>query len=228
MSTDRASIRRIVAYVRPHRARLFQACAVMVVVAALNGAMVKVMDPVTSSLFGGANADPERLVRVALMIPGIFFLMLVFKYTLAYLMSWLGQKITQEIREDLFRHLHALSMDFFWKSKGGEVLAKLTNDMTALQSALQFAPLYAIRDSLTVVVMLGVMFWTNAKFASIALIAIPMAGGVLGVLGRKLRSAGRRGQEVMGEIYHRFQESLQGMLVVKSFNYEKGAIDKFR
>ncbi len=228
MSTDGRSVRRIIAYVRPHRGRLFQACGVMVVVAALNGAMVKVLDPVTSSLFGGANADPKKLMEVALLIPLVFFLMLIFKYTLAYLMSWLGQKITQEIREDLFTHLHALSMDFFWKSKGGEVMSKLTNDMTALQSALQFVPLYAVRDSLTVVVVLGVMVWTNPKFAMIALLAIPMAGGVLGVLGRKLRAAGRRGQEVMGEIYHRFQESLQGMLVVKSFNFEEGSIAKFR
>ena len=228
MSRDGDSIRRIVSYVRPHKTRLAQAVAVMCVVAALNGAMVKVLDPVSSALFAGADADPKKLIRVAMMIPGVFFLKLIFQYTQSYLMSWLGQKITQEIREDLFTHLHALSMDFFWKTKGGEVLAKLTNDMTALQSALQFVPLYAIRDSLTVVVVLGVMIYTNPKFALIALLAIPMAGGVLGVLGRKLRAAGRRGQEVMGEIYHRFQESLQGMLVVKSFNYEKGAIDKFR
>jgi subfamily B ATP-binding cassette protein MsbA len=228
LSADRASIRRLIGYVRPHRARLIQACLVMIVVAALNGAMVKVLDPVTSAIFGSANADPKQLMRVALLVPGVFFLMLIFKYTLAYLMSWLGQKITQEVREDLFTHLHRLSMDFFWKSKGGEVMAKLTNDMNALQSALQFVPLYAVRDSLTVVVMLVVMLITNPKFALIALLAIPMAGGVLGVLGRKLRSAGRRGQEVMGEIYHRFQESLQGMLVVKSFNFEEGSIAKFR
>ncbi len=227
-AADRASIRRVLGYVRPHRGRLAQACLVMIVVAALNGAMVKILDPVTSSLFAAGGADPARLMRVALMIPGLFFLMLISKYTLAYLMSWLGQKITQEIREDLFTHLHRLSMDFFWKSKGGEVMAKLTNDMTALQSALQFAPLYAVRDSLTIVVVLAVMVWTNPKFALIALLAIPMAGGVLGVLGRKLRAAGRRGQEVMGEIYHRFQESLQGMLVVKSFNFEEGSIAKFR
>ena len=228
MSRDRASILRIAGYIRPHKVRLFQACGVMVVVAALNGAMVKVLDPVTSSLFGSGSADPAKLMQVALLIPLVFFLMLIFKYTLSYLMSWLGQKITQEIREDLFTHLHALSMDFFWKSKGGEVMAKLTNDMNALQSALQFVPLYAVRDSLTVAVVLGVMIWTNPKFAMIALLAIPMAAGVLGVLGRKLRGAGRRGQEVMGEIYHRFQESLQGMLVVKSFNFEEGSIAKFR
>ncbi len=226
MNTDRRSLRRLLTYVKPHRVRLIQATGVMVVVAALNGALVKVLGPVTNSLF--VDSNPNQLRNVAALIPAIFFLKLIFQYTQSYLMSWLGQKITQEIREDLFTHLHALSMDFFWKSKAGEVLAKLTNDMNALQSALQFVPLYAIRDSLTIVVVLGVMIATNAKFALVALIAIPMAGGVLGVLGRKLRSAGRRGQEVMGGIYHRFQESLQGMLVVKSFNYEKGAIAKFR
>ena len=225
-AADRRSLRRLLGYVKPHRVRLIQACCVMVVVAALNGALVSVLGPVTNSLF--IDSDPEKLKRVALMIPVIFFLKLVFQYTQSYLMSWLGQRVTQEIREDLFTHLHALSMDFFWKSKAGEVLAKLTNDMNALQSALQFVPLYAIRDSLTVVVVLCIMISANPKFAMVALIVIPMAGGVLGVLGRKLRSSGRRGNEVMGEIYHRFQESLQGMLVVKSFNYERGAIAKFR
>lgn len=226
MNKDRSSLKRLLGYVKPYRVRLIQATVVMVVVAALNGALVKVLGPITNSLF--VNTDPEQLKRVALMIPAVFFLKLIFQYTQSYLMSWFGQKITQEIREDLFTHLHALSMDFYWKSKGGEVLAKLTNDMNNLQSALQFVPLYAIRDSLTVIVVLAVMIATNPKFALVALIAIPMAGGVLGVLGRKLRSASRRGNEVMGEIYHRFQESLQGMLVVKSFNYEKGAIAKFR
>ncbi|UPT72696.1 MAG: ABC transporter transmembrane domain-containing protein [Elusimicrobiota bacterium] len=113
---DRRSLTRLLAYVKPYRARLAQATAVMIVVAALNGALVKVLGPVTNSLF--VNTDPEQLKRVALMIPAVFFLKLIFQYTQSYLMSWFGQKITQEIREDLFKHLHALSMDFFWKSKG--------------------------------------------------------------------------------------------------------------
>jgi subfamily B ATP-binding cassette protein MsbA len=223
---DRKVVSRLVRYVRPHRRRLIEACLVMCVVAGINGAVVELLAPLTNALF--VKTSPKELERIALLIPLVFFLKLVFQYTQSYLMSWLGQKITQEIREDLFTHLHSLSMDFFWKSKSGEVMAKLTNDMNALQSALQFVPLYLIRDSLTVVVMLVVMFFANPKFAALALLVIPAAGGVLGVLGRKLRSSSRRGQEVMGEIYHRFQESLQGMLVVKSFNHEQGAIVKFR
>ena len=220
------SLRRLLPYLKPHRARFIQACMVMVVVAALEGAMVGVLKPAIDQVF--AQRQGERLLQVVMLIPLVFFLKLVFQYTQSYLMSWLGQKITQEIRDDLFTHLHALSMDFFWKSKGGEVMAKLTNDMNALQSGLHFVPLYLVRDTLKIVVLVGVMFYTNWKFALTGLIAIPLAAGVLGILGRKLRQAGRRGQEVMGEIYQRFQESLQGMLVVKAFNYEKGSISKFR
>jgi subfamily B ATP-binding cassette protein MsbA len=119
-------------------------------------------------------------------------------------------------------------MDFYWKSKSGDVLSRLTNDMTRVQDGLQFVPLYMVRDTMTVLVLLCVMFKINWRFASVALIAIPMAGAVLGILGRKLRQSGRRSQEILGEMYHRFQESLQGMLVVKAFNYEEGAIKKFQ
>ena len=226
MSRDQDTLRRLFGYLRPYKLRLFQACVVMACVAAIESSMAWLLGPVTTSIFGTPSA--EELKNTALAIPLIFFLKLTFGYTLSYLMSWLGQRVTQEIREDLFVHLHELSMDFFWKSKGGEVLATFTNDMNALQSALQFGPLYAVRDTLKIVFVLALMVWTNPKFAAIALLGVPLTGAVLGVLGRKLRQSGRRGQEVMGEIYHRFQESLQGMLVVKSFNYEKGAIDKFR
>ncbi len=219
------AFRRLKPYLYPHRVRFLQACLVMACVAALNGATVWLLKPIVNTMF--ERRDPRMMTLVVMSIPLIFFLKMVLTYAQSYLMSYIGQRITQKIREDLFKHLHELSMDFFWKSKSGEILSRLTNDLNNLQSGLHFVPLYLVRDTLTVVVLLFVMFFINWKFAAIALIAIPMAGAVLGILGRKLRSAGRKSQEVMGEIYHRFQESLQGMLVVKAFNYEQGAILKF-
>jgi ATP-binding cassette, subfamily B, bacterial MsbA len=217
---------RLLPYARPYRARFIQAFFVMAGVAALNGATVWIVKPAINHVF--AQADAGMLWTVVSLIPAIFFLKLVFGYAQTYLMSWLSQRITQNLREDLFRHLHELSMEFYWRSKAGDVLSRMTNDMTRLQDGLQFVPLYIVRDTLTVTVLLGVMFYLHWQFALTALIAIPLAGGVLGVLGKKLRSAGRRSHEIMGEIYHRFQESLQSMLVVKAFNYEAGAIAKFK
>ncbi len=219
------SLKRLKPYLLQHRRRFAQAAAVMTAVALLNGATVWVLKPAINSIF--EKKDPRLLVGVVALIPAIFLLKLVLTYIQSYLMSYIGQRITKTLREELFVHLHTLSMDFFWRSKSGEILSRLTNDLTNLQSGLQFIPLYMVRDSLTVIVLLGVMFFINWRFALIAILAIPMAGAVLAVLGKKLRKASRKSQEVMGEIYHRFQESLQGMLVVKAFNYEADATAKF-
>ncbi|MFA6004290.1 MAG: ABC transporter transmembrane domain-containing protein [Elusimicrobiota bacterium] len=219
------SFRRLKPYLLQHRTRFLQACLAMAAVALLNGATAGILKPAGNFIFSGK--DPRFLTLVALAIPALFLLKMVLTYTQSYLMSYIGQRITQTLREELFVHLHKLSLDFFWKSKSGEVLSRLTNDLMNLQSGLHFVPLYLVRDTLTVIVLLFVMFYINWRFAAIALIAIPMAGIVLAVLGRKLRASSRKSQEVMGEIYHRFQESLQGMLVVKAFNYEDDAIRKF-
>ncbi len=221
------SLKRLKPYLTEHKTRLLQACLVMVAVALLNGATALVLKPAINAIFAH-QGDYRMLWGVVLAIPAIFFLKLVITYIQTYLVNYIGQRIAQRLREELFRHLHALSLDFFWRSKTGEVLSRLTNDVTNLQNGLQFVPLFLVRDTLTVLALLVVMFYINWHFALIAIIAIPVAGGVLGVLGRKLRASGRKGQEVMGEIYHRFQESLQGMLVVKAFNYEAEAMVKFR
>ena len=219
------SLKRLKPYLFQHRRRFLQAAVVMAAVALLNGATVWVLKPAINSIF--EKKDPKLLFLVVALIPAIFFVKLILTYIQSYLMSYIGQRITKTLREELFVHLHTLSMDFFWRSKSGEILSRLTNDLTNLQSGLQFIPLYMVRDSLTVIVLLGVMFFINWRFALVAILAIPMAGAVLAVLGRKLRAASRKSQEVMGEIYHRFQESLQGMLVVKAFNYEADATAKF-
>src|SRR3989338_5743590 len=178
---------RLKPYLRPHRRRFFQACLVMFAVAALNGATIYVLKPAIDKVF--IQKALTMLYGVIALIPLIFFLKMIFTYIQSYLMSYLGQKITQRLREDLVRHLHKLSMDFYWRSKSGEVLSRLTNDLTKLQDGLHFVPLYIVRDTLTVVILLGVMFYIHWKFALTALIAIPMAAAVLTVLGNQLRAA---------------------------------------
>lgn len=219
------NVRRLWPYLAPHSTRFLQACLVMLGVATLNSLSVWLLQPIVDHVL--VSKQTELLYGLVLLIPTVFFLKMVLTYIQSYLMSWLGQRITQQLREDLFRHLHELSMDYFWKRKSGEILSRLTNDLRNLQDGLHFAPLYIVRDTLTVVGLLIVMFYLNWKFAMTALIAIPLAGAVLAVLGKKLRAASSKSQEIMGEIYHRFQESLQGMLVVKAYSYEQGAIRKF-
>ncbi|MBI3548953.1 MAG: ABC transporter ATP-binding protein [Elusimicrobia bacterium] len=180
-------------------------------------------------LRSAAAADAAPLVWVFI----VGFLTLVIARSIAayiqnYLMSWLGQRITQDLREELFRYIHVLGLDFLAENKSGDILARVTNDLNTLQSTLNFTPLYLIRDSLSVIWLLGTLFFLNPRFAAFALLLIPLVSGIMVVLGRKMRESSRQSQTLMGLIYSRFQESLQGMLVIKAYNYEEGAIEKFR
>ncbi|MFH2202494.1 MAG: ABC transporter ATP-binding protein [Elusimicrobiota bacterium] len=240
---------RLLRRVRPHRLRFYQAAVAMIVVAAANGLTVLLIKIVVNGLFAGKDisnsmwgeaiinilerfmeftASTQTLAILTVSVPLLIGVKSIAAYIQNYLMSWLGQRVTQEMREELFRHLHTLSLDFYSENKSGEVLARVTNDLTLVQSMLQFVPLYLIRDLLTVIVLMGVLFFLNWHFALVALGMIPIAAVLIVILGRKMRDASSQSQAIMGHIYHRFQESLYGMTLIKAFNYEEGAIDKFR
>jgi len=238
-----------VTYLVPYRLRFIQAGIAMVAVAVCNGLTVLLIKIVVNGLFAGKDISTSPYGAMVLDVLGRFLdfgkssktlailtvsvpLLMAMKSTAAYiqnyLMSWIGQKVSQELREKLFRHLHVLSIDYYGEHKSGEILARVTNDLTLVQSALQFVPLYLIRDLLTVVVLMGVLFWLNWRFALVALGMIPFASVLIVILGKKMRDASMKSQVIMGDIYHRFQESLQGMMLIKAYNYEDGAIGKFQ
>ncbi|MBI4424600.1 MAG: ABC transporter ATP-binding protein [Elusimicrobia bacterium] len=223
--TSKEALRRLYPYVRPYWRRFLLAAVAMVLVSGFNGASLWLLKPVVDQVF--LDRDAAMFRTLLILIPLVFLCKTVLNYVQIYLMSWIGQRVAQDLRSRLFRHLHELSMDFFWKSKSGEVLARVTSDLTNVQSALHFTPLYLVRDSLTSVVLLGMLFFIHWRFALLAFMLLPVCASVLVVTGRKMRDASRESQVILGELYHRFQESLQGMLVVKAFNYEEGAIRKF-
>jgi subfamily B ATP-binding cassette protein MsbA len=217
---------RLLPYLRPYRHRFFQAALAMIVVAVANGGPVYLLRSLIDKAF--ISKDFKWLWLCIILIPTLLGIKNVAAYIQNYLMSWLGQKATQTLREDLFRHLHTLSLDFFAEKKSAEILSRVTNDLGNLQSALQFLPLYLIRDSLMVVVLSGLLFVMNWRFALILMLVIPIVSVLLAVLSRKMRDASLQSQAIMGQIYHRFQESLQSMMLIKAFNFEEGAAEKFR
>jgi len=218
--------RRLLPYVRPYRGRFLQAAAAMVVVAAVNGATIYLLKPIIDQALISKNFHWLWLAIVG--VPVLIAVKTIAAYVQNYLMSWIGQRATQTLREELFRHLHTLSLDYYTENKSAEVLARVTNDLSNVQSSLQFLPLYLIRDTLTVFALMTVLFYLNWRFALIALLSLPFASIALVILGRKMRDSSMQSQVIMAQLYHRFQESLQGMLLIKAFNYEDGAVEKFR
>ena len=213
-------------YLRPYLGRFGWACSAMIVVSAFNGLAILLVKPIIDRLF--IAKDLDMLWLAVFGLPFLVVLKSVASYVQNYLMSWIGQRVTQQIREDLFRHLHELPLEFYSGRKGADVLSRVTGDLTLVQAALTTLPVYAIRDSLTVLFLIAALFHLDWRFATLALLASPLSLAALYVLSRKMREASRQAQIAVDRLHHRFQESVQGMLVIKAYNYEPGATEKFQ
>jgi subfamily B ATP-binding cassette protein MsbA len=219
-------LRRFTAYLEPYVARCAWAVGAMAIVSAFNGLSVLLLKPIIDRLF--IAKDLRMLWLVVGGVPLLVILKSVASYVQNYLMSWIGQKVIQQMREDLFRHLHVLPLEFYSGRKGADVLSRVTGDLTLVQAALTTLPVYAIRDTLTLLFLFSAMIKLDWRFAVMAVLASPLSLGGLYVLSRKMRESSRQAQLAVDRLHHRFQESVQGMATLKAYNDEPGASERFR
>lgn len=212
-------------YVTPYRARFYWGVLAMILVAAFNGGSVLLLKPIVDKVF--IARDLRMLWLFVVLIPLLVALKTVASYVQNYLMSWIGQTVTQRLREDLFRHLHNLPIEFYDYHRSGEILSRVTSDLTVVQGALTSVPLYLIRDTMTVLVLAGSLFYLDWRFALLSLAVLPLSLVSLFILSGKMREASLQSQAMMERLCERFEESVRGMLLIKAFNYEEGALEKF-
>ncbi|MBI5630374.1 MAG: ABC transporter ATP-binding protein [Elusimicrobia bacterium] len=220
------ALRRFLKYLKPYRRRCAYATLSMCAVALFNGTAVLLLKPIVDKVF---IAKDFKMLRLAVLaVPILVALKTAASYAQNYLMGWLGQKVAQEIREDLFRHLHALPLDYFARHQSGEILARATSDLSAVQWALTSLPIYLIRDSMTVLVLSISLACLDLHVALLSLLGLPLVVFFSVILSKKMRSASRQSQVILEHLTQRFQESVQGMDIIKAFNYEDGLIEKFQ
>jgi subfamily B ATP-binding cassette protein MsbA len=216
---------RILRYLRPYRRRIAWAVAAMTAVALFNGTVVLLLKPIVDRIF--IAKDFHMLWFAVAAVPLLIAFKSAASYAQNYLMSWLGQKVTQDVRADLFRQLHALPLEYYADHEAGETLSRVTSDLTIVQAALQSLPLYFIRDTMTVLVLLVSLFYLDWRFALLSLVGVPLTALVLVVLGRKQRATSLESQAVLGRIHQRFHETIHGLKLIRSFNYEDAMLSKF-
>lgn len=216
---------RLLGYLKPYRLRMAWAVAAMVLVAAFNGAAILILKPIVDHVL--IARDFTMLWVAVVLVPVVVALKSVVSYLQNYMMSWLGQRVAQDLRSDLFRHLLALPLEYFESHESGEILSSASADLIVVQTALNSLPLYVIRDSMTVLVLLGTLFYLDRRFAALSLLGVPLIALVLIVLSRKMRATSQQAQEILARLGQRFQDSVQGAATVKSFNYEDALLEKF-
>lgn len=216
---DIALAKRMLGLIRPYWKRLALAMILMIIVSACGGATAYMLQPVMDDVFIGKNMSMYYLLPMIVLI--LFVTKGVCAYGQSYLMQWVGERIITEYRIMLYSHLQKLSLGFFDKSSTGELMSRITNDVTRVQGSVTFVTTSMVRDTCQLVVLAGVMLYMDWFLAVIALLIFPICMLPLVKLGRMLRKVTTRSQESMGRINVSLHETIGGVRIVKGFCREE-------
>jgi subfamily B ATP-binding cassette protein MsbA len=218
--------KRLLRYVRPYKGKLVISAFAMIGVAAMTAAAALLIKNVLDDIF--IAGDREKLLIVPAAIIVIYVLKGFFRYIRTYLMSWTGIKIVQDIRNELYEHLHRLSMSFFTETPTGVLMSRVTFDVTMMQNAITEALVGAVRDLFTIIALTVVVFYRNAELGFLAIVGLPLSFYPLAMFGRRMKKASKKSQEHMGELNQLMQERISGAGLIKAYGTEETELERFK
>jgi subfamily B ATP-binding cassette protein MsbA len=211
--------RRLLSLVRPYWRYLGIAMGCMALEAAATSAIPFLIKPTLDEIF--VNRDLDRLYLITTLVVIAFMAKAIFFFFQAYIMSYVGQTVVNNLRVRLYRHLQTLSLSFFQRNPTGVLTSRITNDVAMLQNAVTEAITGLVMDVCRIIGLTFVVFYLNWKLALLGILIIPFGGGPLYFFGRYLRSLARETQVTMGSLTSILNETFQGARIVKAFGMEE-------
>ncbi|MFZ4539967.1 ABC transporter transmembrane domain-containing protein [Propionivibrio sp.] len=218
MSDPRTPVRVIVALLKPYRKRVILA-AIALVVAAL--AMLGVGQGLRAVIDRGfAAGDPAWLDRTLLAMFGVIALLAAATYTRFYNVSWLGERVTADLRRRVFDHLLSLPPSYFEEGRTGAVISRLTADTTLIENAVGSSLSIALRNLLILTGGLVMLFTTNLKLTLMVVAGVPLVVVPIVLFGRRVRRFARISQDRVADLGNRIDETIHEIRIVQAYGHE--------
>ena len=206
-------------YLKPYKKDFVIAAISMAVVAALSSTSLAIIKPVIDKVFIEHNRRVLKLI--AWTLPALFLIKGFFSYLLNYLMAKLGHAVSKTLRTELTHKLLSLDHGYHSQSASADHIARATNDVSAVGNMVSNAPLYLIRDGLTVLFSLSAVVYLNVRFAMFIFLSIPVFAALFLLFTKKLRKITKSAQELVSTLYQMMSEGLSGITTIKIYLYEK-------
>ncbi|MGX9460461.1 ABC transporter transmembrane domain-containing protein [Shewanella sp. A14] len=161
-----------------------------------------------------------RLNEIMLIIIGITAVSGTAVFCRFYLMTWLGERVSADIRLQVYQHLLSLSPGFFATQRTGEVISRFTADSTLIQSVVGSSLSMALRSCVTVLGGIVMMGFTSVKLTALVLLAVPLVLGPVSFFGRKVRTLSRQSQDKVGDLGAYIDETLHEIHTVQAYTHE--------
>ena len=205
-------------HVRPHLGRLALAVLCMTLAAGSTAALAYLMEPVLDQIF--LEKDRTLLIVVPIAVIGITLIRGAATYGQAVLMAFVGQRVIADLQSRIFTHILRFDLAFFQDTASGRLVSRLTNDVNMMRNAVSNALTGVIKDTLTLLFLVGVMFEKDWKLALIACVVFPIAIYPITKIGRRMRRVSTSALHELGLFTARLNETFQGARHVKAYNRE--------
>lgn len=209
---------------KPYKKQVFYALFALVVGALSWLVLGQGIKYVVDEGFVAQNA--ERLNQMVGLVIGIGLIGSLATYFRFYYMIWLGERVSADIRQNVYSHLLTLSPSFFASTRTGEVISRFTSDTTVLQSVVGMGLSMALRAIITFVGALVLMLFTSHILTLYVLIAVPIVLVPIRLFGAKVRTFARNSQDRVADVGAYIDESLHEIQTVQAFTHEK--VDRLR
>lgn len=179
-----------------------------------------------------AKANTMQPGRLLIIISVTVLILMFFKgivyYCQVIFMETAGQRVIRDIRDKLFSKLQYMSMNFFSRSRVGELVSRMTYDVYVIRHVLTEGLADSVYYSFQLMLFLGIVLFINLKLALIILSLMPLISFPLLKVGKRLRKISKQAQVKMGDLNSRMQETFISMNIVKAFSMENKEIGKFK
>ncbi|QIZ76222.1 ABC transporter transmembrane domain-containing protein [Ferrimonas lipolytica] len=169
---------------------------------------------------GFTSAGATTLNQVMMGILGLSLISGLAAYFRFYFMTWLGERISADIRRNVYRHVLSLPLQFFEKTKTGELISRFTSDTTIIQNAVGMSLSMVLRSSVTIVGGIVMMLASSPALTGYVLVVVPLVLVPIKVLGAKVRRHARASQDRVADIGAYVDESLHAIHTVQSYVHE--------
>lgn len=205
-------------YLLPHRASLALALFMMTLDAAATGALAKLMEPMIDDIFTQQRAS--ALWPVAGAVFAAFVVRGLAGYLHAVLLNRVGQRIVANVQSALFGHLMQADLAYFHANPSGNLISRLVNDVSLMRNAVAECLTGIGKSTLSLLILVGVMFHQDWGLSLIAFTAFPLAALALARIGRRLRRVSARTQHELGVFATFLGQTFQGVRHVKAYGME--------
>ena len=218
------SYKRLLSYLKPYKKLLILSVFFMILVSLSNLVVPWIIKDVIDRVLEEKDLRMLYIIIVAILVT--FFIRALTTFGHRYLMGYIGQAVIMDIRNALYRHLQRLSIAYYDRRRTGDIMSNLTNDISALQTAIVTDFISLVQESAIFIGSFGSMIYLQWKLTVLCLVIVPLVSYVIKFFGKKLHNSGKDVQESLADVTSMLQETIQGVRIVRSFN--RGAYEEKR